>query len=246
MVDQNDAFPVTAMSLDAVGYSTRSIPVHLQWRREISNMTAEAFRLAGIDQRAVSTQDTGDGHLTMIPAAVPKARVVADLVRELRIALTSFNLTRNPMGRLRLRLALHAGECVVDGTGFAGEAAIVVSRLVNSSPVRSLVADQPGVDLAVIVSDRLYRDTVAQRLRGLDPACFQAAEVRTANFHSAAWLYVPTWVQPGSDQAETSTGPAPAQTTSPTHSPTVQNTFRDVTTDFFNAGVVHGRRDWRG
>jgi hypothetical protein len=248
MVDANDPFPVTALALDAVGYSTYPISVHLEWRREIRAAMTEACRRARIDEQSVSSQDTGSGILAMIPATVSKARVVADLVRELHIAIFAYNRARNSLGRIRLRLALHAGECVVDGTGFAGEAPIIACRLVDSPPVNSLLKKMPEADLAVIVSDSLFQDTVGHRFRGLKPESFHRVYVHTAKYSGTAWLHVPVPTasaahrndRRGDDSEGGNRHDEDISDTAATarrEGPEVRNTYHGkIQKDFFNAG----------
>jgi hypothetical protein len=209
MTDSRDPLPATLLALDAKGYSRLPTLSHLEVRNGIREIVAEGFRRAHIDPVAVARQDTGDGVLAVIPAHVPKAAVVADLVRELGVALAAYNRPRNADGRLRLRLALHHGDVLIDGTGFAGEAPIVVTRLVDAPAVRAALDDDPRLDLALILSERLFQDTVVERFRGLDPADFTSVRVESDKFRATAWLR--SRAEPGSgsdrDQAGRVGGP---------------------------------------
>jgi len=188
MAELREPLPATLLALDAKDYSRRPALAHLEVRKGIREVTMEGFHRANIDPIAVTRQDTGDGLLAVIPAHVPKAAVVADLVRELGLAVAGYNRTRNEEGRLRLRVALHHGDVIIDGTGFAGEAPIVVTRLLDALPARAALDDDPSLDLAVILSERLFADTVAERFRGLDPADFVRVGVESAKYQAAAWL----------------------------------------------------------
>jgi hypothetical protein len=64
-------------------------------------------------------------------------------------------------------------------------------RLLDSQPIRDALAEQQGADLALIVSEELYKSTVAQRFRGLESERFRQVDVRMAKFSGTAWLYVP-------------------------------------------------------
>jgi len=63
---------------------------------------------------------------------------------------------------MRLRVALHAGEVHLDGTGFGGASVVTVMRLIEADTLRSVLKTAPQ-DLVVIVSELLHRDVVLQR-----------------------------------------------------------------------------------
>ncbi|WP_239311730.1 MULTISPECIES: TIR domain-containing protein [unclassified Frankia] len=183
--------PYTVLALDAVRFSAHGTLVQLAWRRGLREIVDEACGRTGIAADAIQLQDRGDGFLGVVAVSVPKATLAADFVRELRIALRAFNRTRNDTGRVRVRLALHHGDVIVDGTGFAGQPTIVAARLVDAPPVRQVLADAPSEDLALIVSDELYAATVAEQLRGLDPGEFREVTVEVPKFSGTAWVQVP-------------------------------------------------------
>jgi class 3 adenylate cyclase len=183
--------PYTVLALDAVRFSQHGTLVQLAWRRGLREIVEEACRRTGIPADAVRLQDRGDGFLGVVAVGVPKARLAADFVRELRIALRTYNRTRNDTGRVRLRMALHYGDVIVDDTGFAGQATVVAARLVDAPPVRQILQDLPAEDFALIISDELYAATVAERLRGLDPHEFRRVAVTVPKFSGMAWVQVP-------------------------------------------------------
>jgi hypothetical protein len=182
---------VTVVALDAVRFSRHGALVQLAWRDGIRQAVGQALAAAGVPGDAVVPQDRGDGFLMAVMAAVPRARLVADFVRELRIALGAYNLTRNADGRVRLRVAMHLGDVVIDGTGFAGDATVVASRLVDAEPVREVFETDPAEDVALIISPELYATTVAGRFRGLDPGSFRKVDVRMPKFAGSAWVELP-------------------------------------------------------
>jgi len=183
--------PATVFTLDAVGYSKRGMLVQLAVRDGLRQIVATALSRAGIPQEASQRQDRGDGYLGVISAAIPKAVIVADLVRELEIALRAYNRTRDEQGRIRLRVAIHEGDVLSDSTGWAGDAVVVGARLVDAQAVRDALAGDPDADLAVILSSEIFDATVRERLLGLDPGLFQRVEVSSAKFSGHAWLTVP-------------------------------------------------------
>jgi hypothetical protein len=169
--------PYTELVVDLAQFSIHTGRDQAELRSELAELLDEAAEAAHLQREVWITQDRGDGELALIPAVVPKASLVADLVRELARLLHDRNRKREAAWRMRLRMALHHGEARVQGTGFPGAAAVVACRLVDSQPLRSALDAEPDAPLAVIVSHRMYEDTVAEREGGLEPADWARVEI---------------------------------------------------------------------
>ena len=90
---------------------------------------------------------------------MPKTRLVTSLPVGLVAAVTRHNAGCAVPERMRLRVALHAGEVYHDAHGVAGTAINHAFRLVEAPALRSALDASPGV-LALIVSDWLYDEVV--------------------------------------------------------------------------------------
>ena len=178
--------PLSALVDDLVGYSKLTGKRQAKVREELDGIRERAARAAGLDRSSWYVQDRGDGELALVPVTVPKARLVADYVRELVTELGEYNQSRNAEGRIRLRVALHHG----DVRGFAGDPTVVACRLLDSQPLRDALGGSPDADLALILSDQMYQATAAQRERGLDPRRFRRVEVRQEKFQGVGWITV--------------------------------------------------------
>ncbi|ONH29461.1 TIR domain-containing protein [Pseudofrankia asymbiotica] len=203
--------PATVIVLDAVGYSPRGAMVHLEIRRGLREIIEDAVADAGISPESLRSQDKGDGLLMVASSEVPKAVIGIRFVDELRRGLRSFNRTRNDLGRIRLRLALHHGDVIEDGTGWAGNAVIVACRLVDAPPIKKALDDHPA-DVALIVSSAFYDDVVDLELLGVDPAEYREVAVDVPKFSGKAWLTLPGrpgWVRESPSPAAAA-GPATA------------------------------------
>jgi hypothetical protein len=183
-----DPVPRSLVAVDIEGYSRRNNTGHLELREALRRMCDDAF--GEIRVRADMRQDQGDAFLILVDPGVAKARLVADLVNEFSIALAQFNTNRLPEARMRLRMALHAGDVHLDGTGYGGEAVVAVMRLIGADALREALKTAPD-DLAVIVSGQLHRDVVIQRYRGIDPADYREVLVSRKEFSQPAWIRVP-------------------------------------------------------
>lgn len=174
--------------VDAVGYSRHGALTNLEWRAGLRDITGTALRAASIPDELAHFNDRGDGYLAVIDGRVPVHTVAAEFIRQLRLALTGYNRTRNSEGRIRLRIALHLGQVLVDRTGLTGRPAVTAARLVDSPPVRAVLKENEALDTALIVSDDLYESTIVERFGGLEPERFVQIEVAMDKYTGVAWL----------------------------------------------------------
>ena len=109
----------------------------------------EAFGRAGIAWDDYGREDRGDGVFVLVPAEVPKGLLAESLPSALVAALRAHNGTHPGAERIRLRMALHAGEVNYDEHGVTGAAVNLAFRLLEASALKVALARSPGV-LAVI------------------------------------------------------------------------------------------------
>ncbi|MEO3825281.1 hypothetical protein ABGB11_15995 [Actinomadura sp. B10D3] len=114
-------------------------------------------------------------------------RVVGAFAHALERALTELNDRRAP--RLRLRLAFHHGTMIDGPLGPAGQAPIVVSRLLDAAPLRAYLTEHPDRDLALVVSDSLFKDVVGSGFCAVDPADFIGLEVEIKEKTYRGYIY---------------------------------------------------------
>jgi hypothetical protein len=93
---------------------------------------------------------------------------------------------------MRLRAAISQGAIQVAATGYVGPAVVTAARLLDSSVLRTALAKGSSSDLAVIVTDDLYRDVVSQGHSGLVAAMFRRVSVSNPGkaFKATGWLRV--------------------------------------------------------
>ncbi|ASU81592.1 hypothetical protein CDO52_01200 [Nocardiopsis gilva YIM 90087] len=145
---------------------------------------------SGLKRASWEVNSTGDGELAVLPADTPEPVVVETCVRELAAALRRYNHDLVPEARLRLRLAIHHGTAVASPHGYRGKGIVAVARLVDSDVLRRALASS-GADLAVIVSQPVFLDTVMQRHTGLEVTDFRCVRVVSKEFAEDAWIHVP-------------------------------------------------------
>jgi hypothetical protein len=131
----------------------------------------------------------------VLPDGVHEPRVLAVLLTILADRLREYNESGTCDLRLRMRVAVHHGLIHLNGaTGYPGRHSILVTRLLNSQPVRDLLRDRPKINLAAIVSAEVYWDVVANRYEALRPELFQSVCVEdpVKGFPpTEAWIYSP-------------------------------------------------------
>ncbi|MEU1878115.1 hypothetical protein ABZ470_12420 [Streptosporangium sp. NPDC020072] len=112
-------------------------------------------------------------------------------VHELDVALAVCNRRRygDNWTRVRLRVALHVGPVLPAGPmGIPGPHAVQVNRLVNAPAVREAMRARPAVDLAVIVSDRVFDDYLSQGYGYSRPSRFRPMTVEAGRRRFSAYL----------------------------------------------------------
>jgi hypothetical protein len=142
---------IVCVDVEAFGDRRRTNPDQVAVRDGLYRALSQAFDRSGICWEDCYHEDRGDGALILIPSEVPKSLLVTDLLRELAAALSEHNQAHEQQERIRLRLAVHAGEIQHDAHGVAGTAINVTFRLLEAAPLKRALAESPGV-LAVVAS----------------------------------------------------------------------------------------------
>lgn len=131
----------------------------LTLRAGLYRVVEQALVACGVSWSDCYHADLGDGVLVLVPADYPKA-VFSELVPA---ALTQFlgehNGTHRLPERLRLRVALHAGEVSYDAHGRTGTAIVHAFRLLHSGVAREAL-ERAGADLGVIASEWFYEEII--------------------------------------------------------------------------------------
>jgi hypothetical protein len=183
------------LAVDVEKYSTRDAREQLRAQTELKRILNIAARNAGLDQTHWYEQVSGDGELVVLPEDVDVSAVVGDFTRHLEIILAEVNRKAMAGTPLRLRVAMHHGTLTPGPFGPAGDAPIVVSRLLDAKPLRRLLADQQDRDLALIVSQTLYQDVVRTGFCSLDPEEFQPVRVNAKGVQYHGFVRRPDQVQ---------------------------------------------------
>lgn len=178
----------TIFAVDVVGFGRRTNPLQLEVRSALYRMLSAAFDSAGVPWADCYREDRGDGALVLTPARVPKTllldRVLGGLVGEVCAQRTKDD------ARLRLKIAVHAGEFHRDENGIAGFDVNHAFRILESDLLKSALSNSKA-DCAVVISDWVYQSVVRHGYGAINPAEFMSARVVNKEDESLVWLCIP-------------------------------------------------------
>jgi hypothetical protein len=186
----------TILAVDVARFSApeRSDLHRLVVRSALYEALEEALAASGVRWRGCHRTDLGDGVLVLAPATCPKAVLGGLVPRALASRLSAHNSTHGPPERIRLRLAIHAGEVTRDAHGVTGSAIVHAFRLLDSAAVKDALASSGG-DVAVITSNWFYEEVIRHSpladLRDYRPVVATVKETTTP-----AWIHLPVAERP--------------------------------------------------
>lgn len=228
----------TLVAVDVEKYSSadRTDFDRLAVREGMYEVVSAAFRESDIPWERCQVGDVGDSLLVLLPSEVPKILVVDRLPHRLTAMLRRYNRIHSTSARIRLRMAVHAGEVHHDRHGIAGESVIHACRLLDAKELRAALAGT-SEELALIVSDTFYLGTVRH-----DPALstesFRRIAVSVKETEAYAWLRA-AGPHPG---GPVPAGPQPATASRPTPMTLAElGLFVDLLTDIPQLSTQDGR-----
>jgi hypothetical protein len=150
---------VLALVIDGFAAVDRTNTHRLTLRAGLYDVLERALAGSGVEWEDCHRADLGEGVLVLIPAGYPKA-VFSELVPGVLVeSLATHNSSHRRPERIRLRVALHAGEVSYDAHGTTGTAIVHTFRLLNSGVLKDASA-YAGGDLAVIASAWFYEEII--------------------------------------------------------------------------------------
>ena len=117
------------MDVESFGNPHRTNRVQVAVREGLYRAMNEGFRRTGIPWIARDHEDRGDGMFILVGSEVPKSLFVESLPSALAAALYRHNRACPDRERIRLRMALHAGEVNYDEHGVTGASGTRQSRV---------------------------------------------------------------------------------------------------------------------
>jgi class 3 adenylate cyclase len=180
---------VVVVDIEGFGDQRRTNPHRVMTRAGLYQAVEHAFRQAGIQWAKCYHEGSGDGLFVLVPAEIPKSRFVETLPGTLVDALREHNRGHPAEERIRLRMALHAGEITYDDHGVTGAAINLAFRLVDARPLKTALAESPGV-LALVASPWFF-DEVIRNSTFINPAHYRPIPVAVKETRTTAWMTLP-------------------------------------------------------
>ncbi|WP_067454381.1 hypothetical protein [Actinomadura macra] len=177
---------IVCVDVAKFGDDRRTTPHQVAVRDGLYRALHTAFDRSGADWGDCYHEDRGDGALVLVPSEVPKARLSAGLPPALTAALDEHNQIHAEESRIRLRLALHAGEVRHDAQGATGNALTHAFRLLDAPAIKEALDASPHV-LAVIASDWFFEEVIRHDPAS-SPGLYGRAEITVKETRAPAWL----------------------------------------------------------
>ena len=206
---------IVVVDVEGFGDQRRILTHQLIVRDGLYGSLRESFRVAGVPWNACHCEDRGDAVFILAPPEIPKALFVEAVPHALVAAVRAHNATHCREQRIRLRMALHAGEVAYDEHGVTAAAVNLTFRLVDARPVKAALAESPGV-LALITSAWFY-DEVVRHCPAAEPGTYRPSRVVVKETSTVGWICLPDHRYPDdptvaatADSGGDGTGGAPA------------------------------------
>ncbi|TCO58048.1 hypothetical protein [Actinocrispum wychmicini] len=179
------------VGVDIRGYGAAPEQRQEKWQETLLRCLDRAAASMRLNRQTWARQQHGDAELCVLPAEEPEPLVVDGFTRRLESELRVYNEEVMPWARLRLRMAVHHGVVVDGPNGYPCRDAVVVSRLLNSKPLRGVLEQWPQANLAVMLSELVYHSVVEAGHTSLRTDQFRRLAVREKEFKGYGWLWLP-------------------------------------------------------
>jgi tetratricopeptide (TPR) repeat protein len=180
---------ILCVDVERFGDRRRTHPHQATVRSGLYAALRATFARSGISWQDCYHEDRGDGVLILVPPDVPKNVLAVSVPQELAASLAEHNQTHDRRSRIRLRVAIHAGEIQRDDYGVVGTAINVAFRLLEAEPLRQALADSSGV-LALIASQWFYEEVIRHDPAS-DPAVYRRVQISVKETQDTAWICRP-------------------------------------------------------
>lgn len=182
----------TLFAVDIAGFtrSDRDDDIRLYLHERLYGMLQKAFDGAAIPWTACWHEDRGDGALVVIPPGVSGLNLVGPLPERLRALVRRHNHVSRDAAGIQLRAAAHFGLVEHDGHGFVGSDVNQLFRMLDAPPLKRVLATSRA-DLALVVSDHIYRSFICRHPSLMSPDDFEPIRFQVKKARFKAWRQRP-------------------------------------------------------
>jgi hypothetical protein len=182
----------TLFAVDIAGFTSpgRDDEIRLYLHEELYEVLEKAFDASGIPWAGCFHEDRGDGALIVVPPGMACKGIIDPLPERLRGLIRRHNHVSCPAAGIQLRAAAHIGPVEHDGHGFVGSDVNLLFRMLEARPLKRALAGS-NAELALIVSDDVYRRLVCRCPSLVSPDAFQRVRFQVKDTRAWAWTYLP-------------------------------------------------------
>jgi hypothetical protein len=179
-------------AVDIAGFTEprRDDDIRLYLHEELYRFLEKAFDSSGISWSRCFHEDRGDGVLVVVPPSIACPGIIDPLPERLRGLIRRHNHVSCEAAGIQLRAAAHIGPVDHDGHGFVSSDINLLFRMLEARPLK-LALNGSGADLALIISDYVYRNVVCRYPSRVSPDAFQPVKFQVKYTRAAAWTYLP-------------------------------------------------------
>jgi tetratricopeptide (TPR) repeat protein len=185
---------IVVVDVEGFGDQRRTNAHQVAVRDGLYGVMREAFGRAGISWDDCDREDRGDGVFVLVPAEVPKGLLAESLPPALVTALRAHNGAHPGPERIRMRMALHAGEVRYDEHGVTAASVNLAFRLLEADALKAALARSPGV-LAVITSSWFFEEVVRHG-GAVAAAGYRPVKVAVKETTAVGWICLPDLIDP--------------------------------------------------
>ena len=135
---------IVIIDVENFGDPARTNTNQLAVREGMYEALRQSFAQAGISWDSCVAEDRGDGVMVLVSPEVPKSWLVSVVPIRLAAMLAEHNAACEVQERIRLRMALHAGEVHRDAHGWAGASLNRAFRLIDAPACREALRGSSG------------------------------------------------------------------------------------------------------
>ena len=187
---------IVVVDIEGFGDRRRTDLDQVAVRNGLYKVMQDAFYHAGIPWVDDGHEDRGDGVFVLVSGDIPKSLFVESLPSALVSALREHNISHSQEERIRLRMALHAGEVNYDDHGATATSIILAFRLLEAKQLKASLANSTGL-LAFIISSRFYEEVVRNNVADAD--VYRRVLVHVKETSAVGWIYPPDRIIPTSE-----------------------------------------------
>jgi hypothetical protein len=179
-------------AVDIVGFTRpdRDDEIRFYLHDQLYKFLQKAFDDSGIPWADCFCEDRGDGALIVVPPGIAGKGIIDPLPERLRSLIRRHNHLSCAAADIQLRAAAHIGPVDHDGHGFVGSDINLLFRMLEARLFKRAIA-ATGAELALIVSDYMYRNLVCRYPSLVSPDAFRTVRFQAKQTRARAWTYLP-------------------------------------------------------